>query len=555
MERVNGDSNLRLLDKDRCDLVVIGGGIHGAACARIAAASGISVQLFERGDFASETSSRSSKMAHGGLRYLELFDFEQVFEGIKARERLFEEAGNLVRPAQFLIPVPRGNLWFRLKLTIGLTLYDLFVRNKARKHRWIPCHELSFYGFDRDRSDLAGCFLYTDGIMNDTRLVLENILSAESLGARTYNYAEVTQIARDKDESAWNVTVRDLISGEERSVLTKTILNCAGPWVSNVCELASTTKVPEIRFSRGVHLLFPTPWKGPALFLPLEGKSRYYFVWPHPAGTLVGTTEREVREAELDPTPWKTEIEEIYERVSRDLANTPLANQMAHYCYAGVRTIPAGVRTQGDEAEGRSSKESARLSRKHLWLGESGMLSLAGGKYTTADWTGLEGVSLVCRELGLSAPSESAKHDRLPGCASDEELRRIEEKLLLSGYPTVAAARLVHRFGARAAGVLEMHEGNALLSGGLGNAHIDAITVGEVQLILKTEKVRCFEDLVRRRLEVELLPGHGLDIIEQIAEIYRVWAGISEESIQREVNHYRERMRTIDALLQQSRTS
>ena len=150
----------------------------------------------------------------------------------------------------------------------------------------------------------------------------------------------------------------------------------------------------------------------------------------------------------------------------------------------------------------------------------------------------------------MSAPAQGATHARLPGSASEGESKDIEQKLLLSGYSTTAATRLVHRFGARAAAVLEVEEGYAPVPKGQGSACLEGITVGEVQLTLKTEKVRCFEDLMRRRLEIELLPGHGLEFIEEVAEMYREWAGISEEALQKEVTRYRERMKVLDDLLQ-----
>ena len=533
-----------------CDVVVIGGGIHGASCARIAAAAGLSVQLLERGDFAAETSSRSSKMAHGGLRYLELFDFEQVFEGIKAREKLFEEAGNLVQPTQFLIPVPKGAFWFRIKLAIGLTLYDLFVKNKARKHRWVARKDLHYIGFDQKRSDLAGCFLYTDGIMNDTRLVLENILAAEAAGARAFNYCEVVGLVKELGDTHWSVTVRDTITGSSHAVRSRSVINCAGPWVGALSRSANVQKIPEVRLSRGVHLLFPTPWRAPSLFLPMEGKSRYYFVWPHPAGTLVGTTEREVSSAEFDPTPWREEIEEIYSRISRDLANTPLVGQRAHYCYAGLRTIPSGVTTLSDSERVRSAKESARLSRKHIWISDNGMHTLSGGKYTTAAWTAFEGVALVSRELGVSLPPSLNTESRLPGSGSACEMLEVERALLSAGYSQGAATRLVSRFGARAHGAATIENGSTPLDAAVSDESLASITIGEVVLTLCTEKVRRLEDLLRRRLEVELLPGHGLSLLEKIAEMYGRHLSISEEELEVEIARYRERMEKIDALLE-----
>ena len=216
--------------------------------ARYAAAYGFKTALFEKSDYAAGTSSRSSKMAHGGLRYLELLDFEQVFEGIKAREEMFDHVGHLVKPAEFLIPVPRNNFWFRIKLGIGLFLYDLMVKNPKRKHRWIPRRKLSFPGFHSGRSDLMGCFVYTDGIMSDTRLVVENILAARRYGASCLNYADVRSAQRNSD-GIIDVTAVDTKTEKEIRLRTRLVVNCTGPWASALAQQLHGDPRP-LKFSR-----------------------------------------------------------------------------------------------------------------------------------------------------------------------------------------------------------------------------------------------------------------------------------------------------------------
>jgi len=227
-DTVSRDEALRKLARpEPFDILVVGGGIHGAVVARLAAASGFSTALVERADWAGATSSRSSKMAHGGLRYLELLDFQQVFEGIKAREEMFEHMPHLVKPAQFLIPVPKGKIFFKWKLGLGLFLYDLLARSRARRHRWIPQSKLSFPGFHAKRSDLMGCYTYTDGIMSDARMVIENVIAARRLGAACLNYCEVTGRTAEADGVS-SVSLRDTLTG--KSFTARAIINCAGPW-------------------------------------------------------------------------------------------------------------------------------------------------------------------------------------------------------------------------------------------------------------------------------------------------------------------------------------
>jgi glycerol-3-phosphate dehydrogenase len=515
-------------NEDSFDVVIVGGGIHGACAARYSALAGLKTLLLERGDYAEATSSRSSKMAHGGLRYLEMFDFEQVFEGIKARENLFDTAGNLVKPERFLIPVPRGDWFFKIKLGIGLFLYDLMVKNKSRKHVWVPRAKLNFEGFDSSREDLEGCFVYTDGLMSDARLVIENIILARDKGATCLNYAEVLSI-RDI-EGKKEITWRDTLTGNEHKIQAMRVLNCAGPWVGDVCERAQNSARPQVKFSRGAHVLFPHKWTGPSLFLPMEGQARYYFVWPHMSGTMVGTTEREVLVAEADPLPSADEIEEIFIRLEKDLPNSGLDRETAHYCFAGVRTIPF-----------RGTKKGTTVSsRKHIWLDAEGVFSLVGGKYTTASWTALEGVNLVLAALGRPKLKADASNEPLPGSLVAVKESQIVSRLLNEGkYSLIAAERLVGRLGNRALRALNIVDGAKELS--------PAITVAEVKLAIEEEQACTIEDLMRRRLEIEYMPDNGLRALEGVGAILASYQPGTDFS--KQIQGYQSRLGKVRELL------
>lgn len=515
---------------DVFDIVVVGGGIHGAAVARFAAASGLKVALLERDDYASATSSRSSKMAHGGLRYLELFDFEQVLEGIKAREEMFEYLSNLVRPAQFLIPVPKGKWFFKLKLGIGLRIYDLLVRKRERRHRWIPREALNFPGFHKDRRDLMGCFLYTDGIMSDSRLVIDTIIAARRAGAICLNYCEVTSVTRDQAAEISVVRATDSKTQAELSVRARLVINCAGPWASSLAERLGA-EAKSSRFSRGSHIVFSKPWTGPSLFLPLEGKARYYFVWPHPAGTLVGTTEREVSVLELDPTPSTDEIDEILSRLAKDIPDAGLTRETACYAFAGVRTLP--VRS--------STTRSAEISRKHIWDHSNGVLTLLGGKYTTASWTAIEGVCQAADLLGypLSKSNLRSRADlkELPSSHSNEEGLAWNRTLESQRVAREDRERLMRRYGKR-----------------LSESYLDLVTGEEERIIaletaiaLDTEQVETLEDLMRRRLELEYIEGHGERFLSVIREVFTSLR--PDIPFDQQAAEYRQRMKRIDALL------
>jgi glycerol-3-phosphate dehydrogenase len=519
----------KLSNSEVYHIIVIGGGIHGAAVARLASAYGFKTALLEKADYAAATSSRSSKMAHGGLRYLELLDFEQVFEGIKAREELFENVGHLVKPAEFLIPVPRNDFWFRIKLGIGLFLYDLMVKNPKRTHRWIPRAKLAFPGFHHGRSDLMGCFLYTDGIMSDTRLVIENILAARRYGAACLNYAEVKSAKRNGD-GIFDVTAVDAKTQRELHIRTRLVVNCSGPWASTLAENLHGEALP-LKFSRGSHIIFNKPWNGPSLFLPIPGRARYYWVWPHPAGTMVGTTEREVSELELDPMPSQDEIDEIIQRLEKDLPDAGLSRTNACYCFAGIRTLPL---------RGRSAQSSV-LSRKHMWTHANGILTLLGGKYTTASWTALEGVKEAGRLLGrpLSHKNIAQRPEvkELPGSISSSEQEELAQSLKLHGVSPEQVHRLVGRYGKRL-GIhyLEYVEGAP-----------DKLIALETMIALDTEQVETLEDLMRRRLELEYTHDHGAQYLPTIRTVFkRMRPDIDFDS---EESAYWARMKSIEALL------
>lgn len=362
------------------DLAVIGGGIHGAALANYAAQSGIKVILFEKNDFASGTSSRSSKMAHGGLRYLELFDFQQVFEGIKAREELYQQAGSICTPQPFFIPVAENDYYFRLKLSAGLFLYDFFQKNSQRQHKFIPINESRIEAI-RYRQKLMGYFQYFDGILNDTELVFAHLNQALEYGAEVYNYSEVQKLT--SADSCTRIEYLDKRSQKLLSIKSRAVINVAGIYTAELLNNNKLNAWP-LRFSRGSHILFNKKWNHPALFLPLNSKARYYFVWPHFAGTLVGTTEREVTELTEDPQAEIDELKEIFTNIRKDLPASGLTAEIAHYAFAGLRVLPA-----------RNNKATGQMSRRHIWQKSGNVLSLFGGKLTTAGLTALEGLRLL----------------------------------------------------------------------------------------------------------------------------------------------------------------
>jgi glycerol-3-phosphate dehydrogenase len=522
-------SRIQAASANRFDLLVVGGGIHGVCTAAMAAKAGLSVLLLEAKDYAHATSSRSSKMAHGGLRYLEMLDFQQVFEGIKSREELFEKCPNLVVPEKFLIPIPRGQYWLRLKLRVGLVLYDLMVRNKHRKHRWIPRRTLPFKSFHAQREDLDGCYQYTDGLMSDARLVFELLTDGQHRGLCALNYARVDSLEQQSDSSLV-VSWSDTLTGEVYRSRAKLVINCGGPWAPDIRESGSASTENGVKYSRGTHLVFSVPWRDPSLFLPLAEKGRYYFVWPHSAGTMVGTTEREVTQLESDPLPSADEVEEILARLKKDLPESGLTKETLCYAFAGIRTLPM-----------RSSKKGvSQLSRKHMWRYDRGVLTLLGGKYTTFAWTSSEGLAHALKYLGKRRLPIPAVLDGLPSAIGDHERQQLCRELREQyGYKGEGVERAVRRLGRQVLDYVGRPDVWREISPGV--LALEAIHAIEV------EQAETIEDVLRRRIELEALPSHGMEALGEVKALLVVRR--SHEEIDSQEERWLTHIKRVDELL------
>ena len=502
---VRSDLLSELQSTHRWDVLVVGGGIHGASFARLAAFNGLKTLLIEKSDFASATSSRSSKMAHGGLRYLEMFDFQQVSEGVKSREELYSVAPHLVKPWDFFIPIEESTHWLKFKLGLGLTLYDWFVPKNSRKHRWVDKESLGEIGIEHFGSrKLQGGYLYSDGIMNDTRLVMDTLSAARQEGATCLNYVEFSSFSCKQDYV--DVGCFDVLTKKQYSFHVGVVVNCTGPWVAEAGRVSPSPAMSKrIRYSQGSHLLFRFPWKGPARFLPLDEPGRYYFVWPHFAGTLVGTTEREVDQLVSDPMPTVDEVNEILNRLRRDLPDIEFTRENLHYAFAGIRTLPLRP----------SSKPGvARLSRKHIWVVRDQVLNLIGGKYTSAAWTAYEGIRHVFKLSKLNRVPTPTSGRKLPGAGLlEESISEFFARARTDGVSDTAARSVVARLGSQVRHLVSRNDILEEIGAGLLRQ--------EIEFSLDFEQAECREDIMRRRVLCELESGHGKEALDRICEILK----------------------------------
>lgn len=435
------------------DLAVVGGGITGAGVARDAARRGLRVALVERDDWASGTSSRSSRLVHGGVRYLEHGHLRLVFEASRERRTLLRTAPHLVRPLAFTWPVYRGARVPRWKLEAGLTLYDaLALWRNAAAHR--PLGRVGVLAREPSlrAEGLAGGALYHDAATDDSRLTLATALGAESAGAVVRTHAEVAGLAfgRDADGARVRVRVRDRLMGGAGGcveVRARVVVNCAGPWGDAVRRLADPAAPAAVLGAKGVHVLVPAERAGNRGALTLLGPrdGRVFFVLPA-GGTgaaqfaVIGTTETPAERGPGDVRATAADVAYLLEAANAYLPGARLTPDDVVSAWAGVRPLVAAGAGPGD-ATGAASREHA------IDVDARGLVSVRGGKLTTYRAMAAEVVSACATLLGTPRlrPSDT---DRVPlpgGDLADVGAEVARAAAVVSD--TAVARRLVHAHG------------------------------------------------------------------------------------------------------------
>lgn len=501
------------------DVAVIGGGIHGACLARQLAINDFRVLLLEREDFAYGTSSRSSKLLHGGVRYLQHGDIALVRRALQERALVTASAPHLSRPQRFLFPVVSGLTPAAWQLRLGLTAYDLLAqstRNEAAA-MFPPHRRLPRDGVDADRLRRVGLrfgelFEYYDAQMDDARLVVENVVAAEMLGAVPLNYVNIDAIRQDgaEDGYRWHIDWQCRLSQRSGHSQARFVANVAGPWVREAHRLIGEwpSDWPQMLFSRGTHLLFDVNLGLPALILPTGTPGRFYFVLPYfsAAGqqTLVGTTDKEIPRNEDDPQPSAAEISELLEFVARDLPQANLNTSSLYQTFAGVRLLVA--------PRVKKHRISA-VSRGEEIVEADSYVALLGGKYTTARHTAENLAKTIKHALRPESILKSTAGIPLPGgigwdAGSLSALRRELGHTMNDCVTDDALDAVIARFGTRARHLLA--EGTAPPDQ-LYSSHppyaADALLRLQTRYVVQHEHACCLADIMRRRLGLALLPG------------------------------------------------
>jgi glycerol-3-phosphate dehydrogenase len=523
------------------EVVVIGGGITGAGVALDAASRGYSVALLERDDYSVGTSSRSSKMVHGGLRYLQNFDLGLVREALLERQLMVQLAPHLVYPTPFLVPSFAEERRDRL-IGIGLNMYDVMATTRVgrsrREMRSARENEEDFYWApDRHRTidreellelmpslearDPKAAYLFYDCQTDDVRLVLTVLGEAHRFGAVTLNGAEVTEVL-SKDGVAGGVAFVEADSGERIEVAADNVVNATGVWADRLRpeEVIAEEDVPRIKPSRGTHVLLDRDdlSTGSAACVVPAGEGRAIFALPWLGRTLVGTTDNDY-EGDLErPRPSEADVEYLLEAVN-EFFGTSLGESDLVGAYAGVRPLIS----TGDP------KKSVDISRKaELYETSSGMLTITGGKLTT--WRRMAKLTvdrLVERE-GREAPCHTAE---IP---LGMEARR-EDLEAPDGVSADSVAQLAFRYGHATRAVLEVAWKQPKLAAPIVEGRPDLLA--EAVVAARLEQARSVADVLLRRTRLGLLASPQLqsaDAVRPVAEAMGKELGWSRRRVKRE---------------------
>jgi glycerol-3-phosphate dehydrogenase len=536
------------LAEEVVDVLVIGGGVTGAGAALDAASRGLSVGLLEARDWAAGTSSRSSKLIHGGLRYLEQFAFPLVHEALSERARLVRTiAPHLVTPLPFLLPLT-APVWQRAYFGAGVALYDA-LGAAFTPGREIPRHrhlsrKKTLAAFPGLRGDVVrGAIRYWDAQVDDARHTLAVVRTAAGYGARVLSSARVIGLLRDGDGEEAPVVgarVADLTDGSTFTVRARSVVAATGVWSDDIgAMLGVSAPSLKVRASKGVHLVLPrsaidgarlAEAGGVQAGLILRTPTSVLFVIPWGDRWIVGTTDTPWRLDRDHPAASSADIDYILDQVNRVLVRPVTADDILGV-YAGLRPLLAG-----------ESDETSRLSREHAVVTPvPGLVLVAGGKYTTYRVMAEDAVDAAVAGLPGVPPSRTA-HLPLVGAHRWEDVRdRAAELAAGGGVPEETVARLLRRHGDRVGDVLDLARSDPALARPLAGA--PGYLAAEVVHAVLAEGALHLDDVLTRRTRVSIETAHrGVESAPEVARLMAAALGWDEERTTREVEHYTARV-------------
>lgn len=527
------------------DLVVIGGGITGAGIARDAALRGLKVALFEKGDYASGTSSKSSKMVHGGLRYLEHGEIGLVFESVSERRVQTRVAPHLVRPLPFIIPIYKGAKQGLELMNFGLWIYDTLALFRAPKlHRTFRGAAAALELESQLRPDgLKGALEYYDCATDDARLVLENAIDARNLGADCHTYTEVTHFERAANGRITGVAVRDRLTDKEWVAPCRAVILAAGAWTDEMIrKFQIPMERPLLRRTKGVHIVVPRERlplaRAITLISPVDGRVMFAIPWRE--RTVLGTTDTDFTGSADEVAADAADVQYLCDSGNGYFPGANLTPADVISTWAGLRPLIAAP-PNVDESE---------ISREHeVFAREDGLVIIAGGKLTTYRRMAKEAVEKSLELLkdlgeGVETKRASTKDRPLPGAEgiTQPDLegvamigRRLMEEM---GLDADTATHLCGVYGSRAPVIAQAIAADRSL-GERMNAELPYVWA-EIEFAARHDLARTVEDVLARRVPL-LLVGReqGLDVCERVADILGNVHGWDAVTKQQMLDEYR----------------
>jgi glycerol-3-phosphate dehydrogenase len=528
--RKQRERSWKLLGSEVFDVFIVGGGINGAACARDAVLRGMSVALVERDDFASGTSSRSTKLIHGGVRYLEQGEIGLVLESCRERDLLrTRTAPHLVRAQRFLFPIYADDALAVWQLRAGLMMYDLLaaLRN-VEAHKVLGVDDVIRHEPALLRDGLEGGALYWDCWTDDARLTVETMLAARQGGAVTLNHAEVISFDKDSTGRLSAARVRDRFSGQTRLVQARSFINVTGPWLDRVRSLEDPGTPPRLRMTKGVHAVFDRSRIGNRDAIVIRGlDDRVMFAIPWQQHTLVGTTDTYYEGDPAAVAADSDDVDYILAAVNRAFPAAGATSRDVIATFAGLRPL---VAPEDERSESDVSRDD------QIFESPGGLISLGGGKLTTHRHVAERIIDRVAVHLGRRVGRCRTASVPLPAAAGVEPGNAWEES------PASGEEHIRHRYGGLGAEVAALVRDDEALANRLVGDLPELRA--EVLHAVDREMAMTVEDVLGRRLQIALRSRERMgEVVRDVAQLLGERLGWDGDRVAREIDRYDEVLR------------
>ncbi len=519
--------------KSQWDVIVIGAGINGSGIARDAAMRGLKVLVLEKEDLACATSAWNTRLIHGGLRYLEYFEFYLVRESLAERERLLKNAPHLVKPLPLVVPFYKHNQRGPFILRIGMILYDILSYDKSLDHHHIYSKQQVFERVGGLNPDgLSGAAMYFDCQVDFAeRLSIENMVSAIENGATFINYAKVDRFVMDGNVVK-GVEFTDVLENKKYQVNASLVINVAGPWVDEVLKGVGKPIKRLVGGTKGSHIVvesFPDAPKT-AIYFEASSDGRPLFIIPWTGRMLIGTTDFYYH-GDLDRVVMDDdELDYLVKETNHVVPSAKLTNQKVLYSYSGVRPLPY----IGD-------KKTGAVTRRHIIYNHApdveGLISIIGGKLTTFRNLSQQCVDMVFQKLNKPTAQCPTINSPLPG-AGDGDYKEFRTKFLAqSGLESATAQHLLSIYGVKAEKIHQLIQNDPRLAEHLSTT--DPMVAAEIVYAFQNEMAETVSDILLRRSLAAYNNRVGLDVIEKAAEVAGAYAGWSNDRVETEIAAYK----------------